>query len=114
VEYVPIAVRLQYKDADEASGTRSFIRYLYIFLWLPKKDSNPRLLIQSCSWRVPTCTSVSGNCMVLQAFMKSVASTCPLRTGVYRPGFSKWLFSKFHPVRAEPAYDESYNAVSKL
>jgi hypothetical protein len=29
-------------------------------------------------------------------------------------GCSKWLFSNIHPVRAEPVYDEYYNAVPKL
>jgi hypothetical protein len=47
VAYGPVAVRLQYKDPDEACGSCSFICYLQVFLWLPEKDSNLRLLIQS-------------------------------------------------------------------
>ena len=31
----------------EAVDIHSFIRYLQVFLWLPEKDSNLRLLIQS-------------------------------------------------------------------
>ena len=36
----PVAVGLEYKDPDEASGVCPFIHYLQIFLWLPEKDSN--------------------------------------------------------------------------
>jgi hypothetical protein len=43
---------LQYKNPGETPGTCSFIRYLQVFLQLPEKDSNLRLLIQSQSSHV--------------------------------------------------------------
>jgi hypothetical protein len=46
---------LQYEDPDEASISRSFVRYLQVFLWLPEKDSNLRLLIQSHSRYAHDC-----------------------------------------------------------
>ena len=66
--YGPVAVGLQYKDPGGTSGTYLFIRYLQVFLWLPEKDSNLRLLIQSCSWRVPARSSASRNCANFQVF----------------------------------------------
>jgi hypothetical protein len=59
---------LQYEDPDETSGDNLFIGYLQVFLWLPEKDSNLRLLIQSCASAFSACTNASTSYADLQVF----------------------------------------------